>query len=146
FGLGLGHSRQKMHWLPDPFTDFIFSIIGEELGTIGTLLVVMLFLIIFYRGYRIALAAPDRQGQLLALGVTFSIVLYGFVNIAVVTNLLPTTGIPMPFVSYGGSSLIVNLFGAGILLNICQQSGFRALKPVRLRNGTKTKRKIKINR
>lgn len=146
FGLGLGHSRQKMHWLPDPFTDFIYSIIGEELGTIGTFLVVLLFLIIFYRGYRIALVAPDREGQLLALGLTFAIVLYGMTNIAVVTNLLPTTGIPMPFVSYGGSSLIVNLFGVGILLNICQQSGFRALKPVRLRNARKSSRKIKIKR
>ena len=148
FGLGLGHSRQKMHWLPDPFTDFIYSIIGEELGMIGTLLVVLLFLVIFYRGYRIALAAPDREGQLLALGITFAIVLYGFMNIAVVTNLMPTTGIPMPFVSYGGSSLIMNLFGIGILLNICQQSGFRALKPVQLKYGKKstTGRKIKINR
>ena len=148
FGLGLGHSRQKMHWLPDPFTDFIYSIIGEELGMIGTLLVVLLFLVIFYRGYRIALAAPDREGQLLALGITFAIVLYGFMNIAVVTNLMPTTGIPMPFVSYGGSSLIMNLFVIGILLNICQQSGFRALKPVQLKYGKKstTGRKIKINR
>lgn len=140
FGLGLGHSRQKMHWLPDPFTDFIYSIIGEELGLIGTLMVVLLFLIIFYRGYRIALVAPDRQGQLLALGITFAIVLYGFMNIAVVTNLVPTTGIPMPFVSYGGSSLIMNLFGIGILLNICQQSGFRALQPIRLKYGKKTKK------
>lgn len=141
FGIGLGQSRQKMHWLPDPFTDFIFSIIGEELGAIGTLLVVFLFLVIIYRGFRIALSAPDKQGQLLAAGITLAIGLYGLMNMAVVLHLLPTTGIPMPFISYGGTSLIMNMFGIGVLLNICQQGDRRALQPVVWRS---FKRRFKI--
>lgn len=130
WGVGLGQSMQKMHWLPDPFTDFIFSIVGEELGLIGTLGVVFLFLVIMYRGFRIALVAPDREGQLLAGGITLAITLYGFMNIAVITHLVPTTGIPLPFVSYGGSSLLVNLFGIGVLLNIAYQSKHRLLRSV----------------
>ena len=119
-GLGLGKSKQKLLFLPDPFTDFIMSIIGEELGIIGTLAVVTLFLIILWRGFHIARRAPDAAGRLLALGITCAIGLNAFINLAVVTSLLPTTGIPLPFVSYGGSSLIVHLCAVGILLNLSQ--------------------------
>lgn len=125
WGVGLGQSRQKMYWLPDPFTDFIFSIIGEELGLIGTLLVLLAFVMILYRGFRIAAQAPDREGQLLAAGITATLGLYAFVNMAVITHLVPTTGIPMPFVSYGGSSLLTNLAAVGILLNISHQSSWQ---------------------
>lgn len=128
FGVGLGQSRQKMHWLPDPFTDFIFSIIGEELGLIGTLGVVALFVFIIYRGFRIALNAPDAEGRFLAVGITTAIGLYAFMNMAVITHLVPTTGIPMPFVSYGGSSLITHLAAVGMLLNISYQSSLRYVK------------------
>ncbi|NUO81139.1 putative lipid II flippase FtsW [candidate division KSB1 bacterium] len=119
-GLGLGKSKQKLLFLPDPHTDFIMSIIGEEMGLIGTLGVLLLFFIILWRGFRIAQAAPDASGRLTAFGVTLAIGLSAFVNIAVITNLLPTTGIPLPFVSYGGSSLIVHLAAVGVLLNISQ--------------------------
>lgn len=145
FGIGLGQSRQKMHWLPDPFTDFIFSIIGEELGLIGTLGVMALFIYLMFRGFRIAWHAPDREGQLLAAGLTLSLCLYAFMNVAVVTHLVPTTGIPMPFVSYGGSSLIMNLFAIGVLLNISYQGGGRSLKPAKgLKYGKRISRKYSL--
>ncbi|MCA9733833.1 putative lipid II flippase FtsW [candidate division KSB1 bacterium] len=130
-GIGLGGSRQKMHWLPDPFTDFIGSIIGEELGLLGTWFLIFLFTVIIFRGFRIALSAPDREGQLLAAGITISISLYAFMNLAVITHLAPTTGIPIPFVSYGGSSLIMNLFGVGILMNIYHHGSSKRRKPIR---------------
>ena len=120
FGLGLGNSRQKLHFLPEPYTDFIMSIIGEELGMIGTLCIMILFFIILWRGYYIAQNASDQAGALAALGITWIIGFNAFINIAVATNVLPTTGIPLPFVSYGGSSLVMHLIAAGILLNISQ--------------------------
>ncbi|KAA3612103.1 MAG: putative lipid II flippase FtsW [Calditrichaeota bacterium] len=138
-GIGLGGSRQKMHWLPDPFTDFIGSIIGEELGLLGTLFLLFLFIVIIFRGFRIALAAPDREGQLLAAGITIAISLYAFMNIAVITHLAPTTGIPIPFVSYGGSSLVMNLFGVGILMNINHHGSSKRRSPAR---GIKNSRSI----
>jgi len=119
-GLGLGQSKQRLMFLPDPFTDFIMSIVGEELGVIGTLTVLTLFFIVLWRGFRIVRRAPDDFGKLLAFGITCAIGLNAFINIAVVTNLLPTTGIPLPFLSYGGSSLIMNLIAIGVLLNISQ--------------------------
>lgn len=122
-GLGLGKSKQKLFFLPDPFTDFILSVIGEELGLIGTLLVLAMFLLILWRGFKIAHHAPDEGGRLLALGITSAIGIGAFVNIAVVTNMLPTTGVPLPFVSYGGSSLIVHMMAIGLLLNVSQQCG-----------------------
>ncbi len=140
-GIGLGESKQKLHWLPDPFTDFIFSIVGEELGLIGTLSVVALFLVILFRGFRIALASQEADARLLASGMTVSIVLYAFMNIAVITHLMPTTGIPMPFVSYGGSSLLMNMFAVGVLLNIHQQNTLnrsRVRRKVTMRNRSKT--------
>ncbi|MGH7496416.1 MAG: putative lipid II flippase FtsW [bacterium] len=121
-GLGLGKSKQKLFFLPDPFTDFIMSVIGEELGLIGTLIVMTMFFVILWRGFKIARQAPDASGRLLALGITAAIGIGAFVNIAVVTNMLPTTGVPLPFVSYGGSSLLVHLMAIGLLLNISLQS------------------------
>jgi cell division protein FtsW len=120
-GVGLGKSQQKLFFLPDPFTDFIMSVIGEELGLLGAVTVLGMFVIILWRGFKIAQQAPDDGGRLLALGVTSAIGVGAFVNIAVVTNLLPTTGVPLPFVSYGGSSLLVHLMAIGILLNVSRQ-------------------------
>ncbi len=122
FGLGLGESRQKFFYLPEKFTDFIFAIIGEELGLIyGTIPVVILFLFILYKGFRIATNTRDPFLSLLAGGITFQIVLQAFINMGVVSGLLPCTGIPLPFVSFGGSSLVVTLFSLGLLLNISGQ-------------------------
>lgn len=118
WGVGLGNSRQKLHFLPQPFTDFIFSIIGEEIGLIGCTFLLLLVLAFLWRGLWIAIHAPDRQGMLLAVGVTASIVVYAFFNAGIAVNLLPVSGITMPFISYGGSSLIVNFIAIGILLNI----------------------------
>ncbi|MFQ5649141.1 MAG: FtsW/RodA/SpoVE family cell cycle protein [bacterium] len=122
WGLGLGGSRQKYHFLPDPFTDFIFAIVGEEMGFVGTLLVLILFIVLIYSGFKIAMQAPDFQGKILGLGMITNIALYACASMAVVVNFLPTTGIPLPFLSYGGSALVVNLFGVGVLLNIAEQS------------------------
>ena len=122
FGQGLGKSTQKLLYLPEPYTDFIFSILGEELGFLGTLIVVTLFLIVMWRGIKIARNAPDMFGCLLAIGLTSSIVVGALINISVVTNLIPTTGLPLPFISYGGNSLLLSLIGTGILLNISSRT------------------------
>ncbi len=121
-GLGIAESRQKFFYLPDQHTDFIFSIIGEELGFIGTLAVILLFILFLWRGFLIALKARDNFGTLLAAGITSLIVVQAMINISVVTKLIPTTGITLPFISYGGSSLIVNMFCCGILLNISKNT------------------------
>jgi len=121
FGVGLGQSIQKYQWLPFAHTDFIFAIIGEETGLIGTTAVLALFGLFTYRGYRVALKAPDAFGSVLATGVTTWIAFQALVNIAAVTVTLPTTGIPLPFISYGGSSLAINLLAVGILLNVATQ-------------------------
>jgi cell division protein FtsW len=121
-GLGLGHSIQKYQWLPFAHTDFIFAIVGEETGLLGTSAVLALFGLFAYRGYRVALKAPDAFGSLLACGVTTWIALQALINIATVTVTLPTTGIPLPFISYGGSSLAITLLAVGILLNVSTQS------------------------
>jgi len=118
WGEGLGMSNQKLLYLPEPFTDFIFSILGEELGFIGLFGVFSLFLVILWKGLTIAKNAPDFFGYLLATGFTFSIIIGAFINAAVVCGLLPTTGIPMPFISYGGTCLLFNMMGVGVLLNI----------------------------
>jgi cell division protein FtsW len=120
-GAGPGHGLQKVFFLPDPHTDFIFAVIGEELGLWGTAGVLVLFSIIFLRGLKIAAGAPDRFGYLLAAGLTVNLSVYVAMNIAVVTGVIPTTGLPLPFVSYGGSALVVNLGGMGVLLNIANQ-------------------------
>jgi cell division protein FtsW len=118
FGLGLGKSRQKFFYLPEQHTDFIFAIVGEEMGFIGTCLIIFLFFIFAWRGYKIAVSAPDSFGSLLASGITSMIVLQALINIGVVSGSLPITGITLPFISAGGSSLIMTLIGVGILLNI----------------------------
>lgn len=118
FGVGLGRSREKFLYLPEPHTDFIFAILGEELGFIGTITVILLFFLFAWRGYKIAISAPDIYGSLLAAGLTTMIVMQALMNIAVVTASMPVTGIPLPFISFGGSALIFTLAGVGILLNI----------------------------
>ena len=120
FGRGLMDGMQKLYYLPEAHTDFIYAVIGEEFGLIGTTLMLICFGIIAWRGLRIALLAPDRFGALLAVGVTSTIVLQALVNMSVVTALLPTKGIPLPFVSSGGSSLLISMIGMGVLLNISQ--------------------------
>jgi cell division protein FtsW len=126
FGQGLGQSKQKFFFLPDSHTDFVFSILGEEFGFIGTSLVLILFLIIFYRGIRLAFRAPDAFGKFLAVGITVNVVLIAFVNASVVSMLLPATGLPMPFLSYGGSNLLFLGVSIGILLNISRQTEGRS--------------------
>jgi len=117
-GAGIGHSSQKDLFLPEPYSDFIFSILGEELGFVGVFIVISLFSLLMWRGLKIASRAPDEKGTLLAVGITGMITVNALLNIGVVTNLLPTTGIPLPFISYGGSSLVVNMTAVGVLLNI----------------------------
>ncbi len=121
FGVGLGNSIEKNHFLPTPHTDFIFAIIGEELGFIlGALPVLTLFLFIFLRGLKIAKECTDPFGIFLTIGIVFNLILYAFVNAAVVTGIFPVTGLPMPMVSYGGSGMVINMAMMGILLNISQ--------------------------
>ena len=121
-GLGLGESRQKFLYLPAPSTDFIFAIIGEEWGLVGTLTVLALFVVIAYQGYRIAITAPDTFSGLVACGITTWLVVQASINMMVVTALLPVTGIPLPFISAGGSALTINLAAIGILLSISRET------------------------
>jgi cell division protein FtsW len=136
FGVGLGNSIEKNHFLPTPHTDFIFAIIGEELGfVLGTVPVLTLFLLIFFRGLKIAKECTDPFGVFLAVGISFNVILYAFVNAAVVTGIFPVTGLPMPMVSYGGSGMVINMALIGILLNISQArrsvGGNRGWSPAR---------------
>jgi cell division protein FtsW len=121
-GVGLMEGKQKLFFLPEPQTDFIFAVVGEELGLIGCVAVVAVFAVILVRGLRASAGCRDDFGRLLALGLTVMIVGQALVNMSVVLGLVPTKGIPLPFVSYGGSSLLVNLVAVGILLNISQQA------------------------
>ena len=121
-GLGLGESRQKLFFLPMSDNDFIFSIIGEEFGFIGTTCIIIMFALFAWQGMRICKAAPDAFGFFLALGITASIALQAAINVAVVTGSIPTKGLPLPFISTGGSSILLSLLGVGILLNIARQS------------------------
>lgn len=125
FGAGLGQGKQKYLYLPEQHTDFIFAVIGEELGFIGGVLIISLFIMFVWRGLRIALAAPDPFAGLLATGITVGIGLQAFINIGVVTGSLPVTGITLPFISFGGTSLIFTLLGVGILLNISKYARAR---------------------
>ena len=126
FGRGLMAGVQKLFYLPEPHTDFIYAVIGEELGLLGTTATLVCFCLIAWRGLRIAMRAQDMFGAFLALGVTTMIVVQAFVNMSVVLSMMPTKGIPLPLVSAGGSSLVVSLLGMGVLLNISQHETARA--------------------
>lgn len=121
-GVGLMESKQKLFYLPEAHTDFIYAVICEELGFLGASLIIALFAVFAWRGLRAAFNAPDAFGRMLALGVTAMVVFQSLINFAVVLGMMPTKGIPLPFVSYGGSSLLVMLLATGVLLNISQQS------------------------
>jgi len=122
FGVGLGQSGQKFDFLPEPHNDFIFSVIAEELGFIGVILVICLFVFIIKRGIKIAMNAPDSFGTFLAVGITALIGFQAVINIAVVTASMPVTGMPLPFFSYGGSAMVFTMAAMGIMLNISRQS------------------------
>jgi cell division protein FtsW len=121
-GRGFMSGVQKLFYLPEPHTDFIYAVIGEEFGLVGTTVVLACFLVIAWRGFRIAIEAPDRFGSFLAIGLTTMIAIQAFFNISVVLGLVPTKGIPLPFISAGGSSLLISLLGMGILLNVSQHT------------------------
>lgn len=123
WGVGLGEGRQKMFYLPAAHTDFIYSVVGEELGLLGALLVLALFAVVAARGFRIALRHGDRFASLLAFGVTLSLVLQAVVNLGVVVGLLPTKGLTLPFVSYGGSAIVASLAQAGVLVALARETG-----------------------
>ena len=127
-GEGFAKGQQKLFYLPYPYSDFIFAVVGEELGLIGTLAVVVAFGLLLWRGTRAALLAPDRFGMLLGIGIITGIVVQALFNISVVISILPAKGIPLPFISYGGSSIVVTLFAVGILLNISQFAGTATAK------------------
>ena len=125
-GKGIMNGVQKLFYLPEPHTDFIYSVIGEELGLIGATAVLICFCVVTWRGLRVSLRAPDQFGSFLALGLTMMVAVQAFINISVVLGLMPTKGIPLPFVSAGGSSLLINLVGMGILLNVSQHASSEA--------------------
>jgi cell division protein FtsW len=121
-GRGLGESKQKLFYLPEPYTDFIFAIVGEELGLLGALVVIALFAVVVWRGLRVGYRAPDAFGSYLALGLTLMLTTQALVNLGVVMGVLPTKGLPLPFISFGGSALLMTMFSAGVLLNISQHA------------------------
>jgi len=127
-GEGFAKGQAKLFYLPYPYSDFIFSVVGEELGLIGTLAVVAAFGLILWRGTRAALNAPDRFGMLLGIGIVTGIIVQALFNISVVISILPAKGIPLPFISYGGTSVIVTLFAVGVLLNISAGADGKAAK------------------
>jgi cell division protein FtsW len=118
FGQGLGEGKQKLFYLPEAHTDFILSVVGEELGFIGVIVIAAMFFLLVQRSIRVALQAEDDFGRFLAFGIAMLLGIEGFVNMGVVTGLLPTKGLALPFISYGGSSLIITLFAVGVLLNV----------------------------
>jgi len=142
FGVGLGASRQKWMYVPNAHTDFIFSIMGEELGLIGEIAVLALFGVMVFAGIRIAMRAPDPFGRLLAAGITGWLGLQALINLGAVTGLLPITGVPLPFISFGGSSLIVSLFAAGVLWSVGRASlaGARTERPARRTGAGRSRR------
>lgn len=121
-GRGIGESRQKLFYLPESHTDFIFAVIGEELGFVGAVAIVALFAVLVWRGLRVGLRAPDAFGAYLALGITVLIATQALVNLGVVTGSLPTKGLPLPFISFGGSALLTTMLSTGLLLNISQHA------------------------
>ncbi|HEM46538.1 MAG TPA: hypothetical protein ENO23_05770, partial [Alphaproteobacteria bacterium] len=145
-GVGPGHGHQKYNFLPDAHTDFIFSIIGEELGILGTVVVLALFAFFLSRAVVAARRAPDRFGTLLALGIGFSIAGTALINMSMTLGLLPTAGLPLPFVSYGGSSLMTSLAATGILLNISRRRQTAAAATVRTRARRRSGRRVYARR
>jgi len=141
-GLGFTAGRQKMFFLPFAHSDFIFAVIGEELGLLGALTVVGVFGLLMWRGMRAALGAPDRFGMLLGIGIVTGIVAQALFNMSVVLALVPTKGIPLPFISYGGSALVPTLFAAGVLLNISQQAGVGGDTAIRQHGDTATQNEL----
>ena len=125
FGRGLMRGLQKLHFLPEPHTDFIYAVLAEETGLIGATVILLCFAVITWRGLHVACHAPDRFGAFLAIGLTTMVAMQAFINMSVVLGLMPTTGIPLPFVSAGGSSLLIGLIGMGILLNVSQHAALR---------------------
>jgi cell division protein FtsW len=140
-GQGLGMGTQKLNALPLPHTDTIFAVLGEELGLMGTMLVIGLFAALAYRGFKIALEAPDSFGAVLAAGITFALLFQALINIAVVTATLPFTGIPLPFISYGGSSLIVSMASVGVLMGV---SRGKSQKEKKLRRRSKRRTRYSL--
>jgi cell division protein FtsW len=127
-GEGFAKGQQKLFYLPVPYSDFIFATIGEEFGLVGTLIVLIAFGLLLWRGARAALLAPDRFGMLLGIGIITGLIVQALFNISVVVSIVPTKGIPLPFISYGGSSITITLFAVGILLNLSQYAGFSSTK------------------
>jgi cell division protein FtsW len=124
-GIGFGGSRQKLDWLPDSHTDFIFSILGEEGGFVGTFIVTLLFLLLAVRAFKISTRTGDKFGEMLVVGVGCSVFVYAALNALVATGLIPVTGLPLPFMSYGGSALVANAFSVGVLLNVSKKAAAR---------------------
>ena len=143
-GEGFAKGQQKLFYLPYPYSDFIFSVVGEELGLVGTLAVVLAFALLLWRGARAAMLAPDRFGMLLGIGITTGIVVQALFNISVVISILPAKGIPLPFISYGGSSVLVTLFAVGILLNISLQARGSSMRAEKENRGQRQKGKAKF--
>ena len=141
FGVGIGKGEQKFFYLPEPHTDFVLSILGEEIGFIGLVVVASVFAFIVYRGMRIARQALDRSGQLMAFGFTFTIALYALLHAAVAVGLMPTTGVPLPFISYGGMSLVFMVCSMGIVLNISSQSTYGMVPRETITTGRRTRKK-----
>jgi cell division protein FtsW len=140
FGEGFAKGQQKLFYLPYPYSDFIFSVVGEEFGLVGTLAVVLAFGLLLWRGSRAALLAPDRFGTLLGIGLITGIIVQALFNISVVISILPAKGIPLPFISYGGSSVIITLLAVGVLLNISQSAG----APVEAKAGAVYRKKNRV--
>jgi len=133
FGIGLGGSRQKLDWLPDSHTDFVFSILGEEMGLVGTLAVSLLFLLLALRALKISTLSADTFGEMLVIGIASSVFVYASLNMLVATGFVPVTGLPLPFLSYGGSALVVNAFSIGVLLNVSKKNSTRGVNFMRRR-------------
>lgn len=142
FGEGFAQGHQKLFYLPYPYSDFIFSVVGEELGLVGTLAVVTAFALLLWRGARAAVLAPDRFGNLLAIGIITGIILQALFNISVVISILPAKGIPLPFISYGGSSVLVTMIGVGILLNISKFSTADYREPTPRKRVSRNRRRM----
>jgi cell division protein FtsW len=139
FGIGFGGSRQKLDWLPDSHTDFIFSILGEEAGIVGTVAVSLLFLLLAARALKISTRTGDRFGEMLVVGIGSSVFVYAALNMLVATGLFPVTGLPLPFMSYGGSALVANALSVGVLLNVSKKSAVHGVNYAkRRRHGSLT--------